>query len=169
MNSFWQQLEQLSLKLTPAVLTTFMVLLTTVPFRLPGINEIMPSFLFINIYYWGVFYPGILPYGFLFVLGLLQDTLGGTPLGVCSLVNLVAAFLLTTERRVLGKMLFGSVWFGFAVFLCFATLLQWGVMSIYFAKLLPIRSHLLQYCTTCLAYPLMHIVLTWVYRRIHQL
>jgi len=160
MHSFWQ-------RLIPPALTAFMVILAAVPLRIPGIHEVMPAFTLINIYYWGIFYPGILPYWFLCVVGLLEDTLAGMPLGVSSFVNLAVAFMLVKERRILGKMLFGSVWFGFMMLACFAMLLQWCVISIYFGRFVPIGDNVMQCMATCLAYPLLHLMLTKIYRRIY--
>jgi rod shape-determining protein MreD len=167
MQSFWQRIDQLSCKLTPSVLTVFMVLLAAVPLHIPGINQIMPLFALINIYYWGVYYPGVMPYPFLFALGLLQDTLTRTPLGVSSFVYMAFAFLLIVQRRIFGKMLFATVWFGFVTLSAIAVLLMWCIMSIYSLRWLPLGSSLLQWGMTCFSYPLLHLLLTRIYRRIH--
>ena len=167
MQSFWQKLDQLSCKLTPAVLTTFLVLLAAVPLHVPGISQIMPLFVLINIYYWGVYYPGVMPYGFLFALGLLQDTLERTPLGVSSFVYMAFAFLLVLQRRIFGKMIFSTVWLGFITLSFMAVMLMWAILSIYLFRWLPLSGPLLQWLMTCLSYPLMHMLLTRIYRRIY--
>ena len=165
MRSLKQQLEEFSHQFTPALITTAIVLITVIPLRIPGIKEIMPNLAFINIYYWGVFYPGTLPYGFLFALGILQDSLTGNPLGMSSFINMVFAFMLGARKRVFGQALFGSLWTGFAVLSLAAFALQWAVLSIYYGRLLPVEAHGIQWCSTALAYPLMHLLLTRLYHR----
>jgi rod shape-determining protein MreD len=167
MQSFWQKLEQFSCKVTPAALTSFLVLLASIPLHIPGINQIMPLFVLINIYYWGVYYPGVMPYGFLFVLGLLQDTLERLPLGVSSFVYMAFAFLLVLQRRVFGKMIFSTVWLGFITLSLIAVILMWAILSIYTLRWLPLAPPLLQWLMTCLSYPLIHMLLTRIYQRIH--
>jgi len=168
MQSFWQRVERVFCKLTPAALTMFLVFFAAVPMRVPGIAQFMPAFTLINIYYWGIFLPGALPYSFLFILGLLQDTFVGAPLGLSSFVNVLLAFFLTIERGNFGKIMFRSVWFGFAVLSGVILLLQWSILSFYFAKMLPVMGCFLQWVVTCLFYPLLHVLFTYVYRVIQQ-
>lgn len=164
MQSFRQRLEQASLKVTPAALTTIMVLLAAVPLRIPGSAQLMPVFALICIYYWDTFIPGLLPLVFLFALGLLEDTLTGLPLGVSSFVNIVFSLMLMRERRNFGKTMFGTLWLGFVSLSFLAIALQWLIMSIYLGRMLPLSGHLLQWVATCFAYPPVHMVLTRIYR-----
>jgi rod shape-determining protein MreD len=161
-------MEKLSVRMTPAACTALMVLLAAVPWHLPGISRVMPAFTLINIYYWGMFFPGALPYVFLFFLGLLQDTLVGTPLGLSSLINIVFA-LLIANRRLFGKMVFTTVWLGFCILVCVPLGLEWFILCIYSAKLLPLSEYGLLWGATCLAYPPLHLLLTRVYRMLKQL
>ncbi len=166
MEPFGQRLRQMSWYAVPAAVTMLMVLLSAVPWHIPGINSMMPAFALINIYYWGIFRPGALPYGFLFVLGLLQDVLVGTPLGISPFVNVSCAIMLAARRRIFGRMLFGAVWFGFAVWSCAALLMQWGIAGMYAGRVLPLGAYALQWGATCLVYPLLHRLLTRIYRAI---
>ena len=166
MQSLRKRLESLSLRITPAVLALVLVLLAAVPLHIPGAGQIMPMFALISIYYWNTVYVGALPFTFLFLLGLLEDTLTGLPLGVSSFVNLVFALMLMRERKNFGKTMFGTMWLGFVSLCLFAVVLQWVIMSIYLGKFLPVAGHLLQWVATCLAYPLVHLALTRIYRAV---
>ena len=166
MQSFRKRLELLSLKITPAVLSIIMVLLAAIPLHFPGAALVMPVFTLINIYYWNTFYAGALPLLFLFVLGILQDTLAGLPLGVSSFVNIVFALMLMRERHNFGKTVFGTMWLGFVSLSLLAFVLQWLIMSIYMAKLFPMSGLLLQWVSTCLAYPPVHLLLSRIYRAV---
>jgi rod shape-determining protein MreD len=164
MQSLWLKVERFSAAVTPAALTAFMVLLTAVPLHIPGWGQVMPAFALISIYYWDTFCPGMLPYTFLLALGLLEDTLSGLPLGVSSAVNIVFAVLLLREHRNFGRAQFGAVWFGFALLSLMAMGFEWIIMSFYLGRMLPVGAQLLQWIATCFAYPLMHSLLTRVYR-----
>jgi rod shape-determining protein MreD len=164
MQSFWHKLEYFSHKLIPCIITGLMALITVLPFPIAGISALMPSLTLINIYYWYLLYPGSMPYIFLFVLGILEDVLAGNPLGISSFINILFAFILMSKRRMLGKMLFGSIWFGFIVLSLGAELLKWGVISIYYNRALPIRDSFLIWEISCFFYPMFHIFLTRVYR-----
>ena len=154
--------------MTPAVLTAAMVVLAAIPLRIPGMPQLMPVFALINIYYWDTFVPGMLPYLFLFALGLLEDTLTGLPLGLSSFLNIVFALLLLRERKNVGKAVFGAVWLGFVSLSFIVFGLEWLIMSIYTARLLPVTAHLLQWLATCFAYPPVHLLLTRVYRSLRD-
>lgn len=163
-----QRLELFSVRITPAAITVLMVLLAAVPLKIPGASQVMPIFALICIYYWDTFYLGVLPYTFLFVLGLLEDTLTGLPLGVSSFVNIIFALMLLRERRNFGKTLFGTVWLGFVSLSLVACALEWLILSIYFGMMLPMAGHLLQWVSTCFVYPPMHLLFTRVYRAFHD-
>ncbi len=164
MQSFRQRLEHLSLRVTPAVITVLLVMFAAVPLRIPGAAQIMPIFALISIYYWGTFTPGTLPYLFLFALGLLEDTLTGTTMGVSSTINLGFALVLTWERNNFGKTLFGTLWLGFISLSLVAVMTEWLIMSISLGRMLPLAGHFLQWVATCLAYPPMHLIFTRIYR-----
>lgn len=165
MQTIWQKLERFSYMLAPMVVTACMALLASVRLHVPGLSEVMPAFVLINIYFWCLFCPGSLPYWFLFALGLVQDTLAGLPPGVTSLGNIVFVFLINAERHAFGKMLFGSVWFGFCVLSFSVFALEWVTLSLYSRLFLPPVSLLFPWAATCLAYPLMHVMLTHFYSR----
>jgi rod shape-determining protein MreD len=164
MPSLKQRLEGFSLRMTPAALTVLFVLLAAVPLRIPGATQLMPVFALICIYYWDTFSPGLLPFTFLFALGLLEDTLTGRPLGVSSFVDIVFALILLRERQNFGKTMFGTLWLGLVSLTLVAVAIKWVILSIYFGKALPIGVQLLQWVATCIVYPPMHLLLTRVYR-----
>jgi len=147
-------------------LTVLMVLLSAVPLHVPGAGEVTPSLPLIGVFYWGMFCPGALPYTFLFLLGIVQDVLAGTPLGITSLINLTFVCLLGAERKLFGSAVFGAVWLGFALLSGVATIAQWGVMSLYSGTAFPFGVHVVRWGATCLAYPPMHLALTQVYKRL---
>ncbi len=165
MQSFRKRIGQVSGKAFPATFTLIFLLLSIVLSRIPGFGQVMPLFTLINIYYWSMFYAGALPYWFLFILGLLQDTLTGQPLGFSSFINIVFAWMLADRMRIQSAPSFAVAWLKFAASACAVILLQWVVIGIYYGRILPLNIPALQWLSSCLAYPLMHVFLTCTYRK----
>jgi rod shape-determining protein MreD len=145
-----------------------MVLFGSVPVHLPGISLIITSFSIINIFYWCVFYPESLPYWFLFLLGILQDSLVGKPIGLSSFLYIIFALILMSKHRILSKNSFSAVWLGFIMYSGVITVLEWVVMSLYSGRALPIKELSIGWCLACLAYPIMHFFLSRIYRLHHE-
>jgi rod shape-determining protein MreD len=164
MRFIWQRLERFSLAVTPAALTVLMVLVSAVPLHIPGIGHMMPHLALISIYYWEMFCPGLMPFTFLMVLGLIEDTLHGMPLGVSSAVNIVFALMLIREQRTFGNARFKAVWLGFSLLSFLALALEWVIVSFYYGGILPVEAHLLRWVATCLCYPPLHLLLTRIQR-----
>ena len=167
MHYFWKKAEYWSVRLVPASATLFMVFFAAVLGKIPGFNQIMPMFTLINIYYWCVFYPRTLPYWFLFILGILQDTLTGVPLGFSSFFNIVFAWLLINKFRVFRNMSFAIVWLRFIILSVFVTFLQWFIMAIYYGNVMPVGTQIMMWLSSCFAYPIVHFLLTLIYRPRH--
>jgi rod shape-determining protein MreD len=169
MHSSYRRSEGFVARAVPSLLTLLVALLTAIPAHIFGSGEITPSFTLICIFYWGVYSPGALPYSFLFMLGLLQDALGGTPLGISSVIYLGMAYVLHAQRRLMGQALFGTIWMGCMLFTAMAALTQWGIMCLYSGIAYEIMPPLLRWVVTCIAYPPLHLLLTHVYKRIRKL
>jgi rod shape-determining protein MreD len=165
MQSFRKRIEQASGMALPAAIIILMLLLSAVLSHIAGLGQVMPLLTLINIYYWSVFYPGMLPYWLLFTLGILQDTLTGQPLGFSSFINIIFAWMLTGRLHMLIPPSFAMLWLRFALSACAMVLLEWVVMGIYYGRILPFNMPALQWLSSCLAYPPVHFFLASVYRR----
>ncbi|HEU5047071.1 MAG TPA: rod shape-determining protein MreD [Rickettsiales bacterium] len=127
--------------------------------RIPGGERVMPLFCMINIYYWCMVAPGSLPYLFLFFLGIAQDTLAGTPLGLSSFMDIVLAWVVINRFHTMGNVSFASVWLRFMIVAALLLAMGWCIMSLYYSRLLPIMFPLLKWGSSCLAYPVIHFLL----------
>ena len=83
---FWHRIDFLARRLTPFAITMLLVVLTQVPTRIPMFAEVAPVLALMSIYHWTVYRPELLPLYAVFFIGLVQDSLSGTPLGVHVLV-----------------------------------------------------------------------------------
>lgn len=168
MQPSWHWLERIIIRCIPASFTVLMLLFGSVLSRIPGAGQLMPLFNVINIYYWCIFFPGSLPYIFLFIIGILQDSLSGTPLGFSSFINVLFAWGLITRFNTMGNVSFATLWLRFIILSLAVIVMGWFIMSMYYSGLLSIRPQLLQWMSTCLAYPAIHFFLTRVYQRIRN-
>ena len=74
--------------LVPVAITVLLVIVSALPWRLPAFAEVTPAFVVMAIFYWTIYRPDRLPYAATFCVGLLQDLLTGTPLGMTALILL---------------------------------------------------------------------------------
>ncbi len=95
------------------------------------------------------------------MIGLLQDTLTGMPIGVNALVFLGVYGVVLSQRRFFAGKSFAVVWLGFAVVAAGAALSSWILVSVYYVTLVAPRPVLFQYLMTLGVFPL----LVWVFLR----
>ncbi len=166
MQSPYRRSESIIIQAVPALFTLVIALLSVIPFRLLGQTEITPAFTLMSVFYWCVYSPGALPYTFLFVLGLLQDALGGTPVGMSSLLLVLMAYIIQSQRKLMGRAVFGTVWGTCALMTGLATVVQWSIMCVYYAKTYDHVLPFTRWVATCITYPLMHLMLTYIYKHL---
>jgi rod shape-determining protein MreD len=90
-----------------------------------------------------------------FVLGLLQDSLVGLPLGVSACVLIAVHAAASTQRRFFVGKSFGVVWLGFAVVASLALALSWALTCIYYGALLAPDAVLFQTLITIGVFPIL--------------
>ncbi len=114
----------------PVFLTVVLIFFSVLPLPLPFYGLFAPSFALMSVYFWTVHRPELMPQSAVFVMGLLQDVLMGTPLGVNAVVLLVAHMAVLSRRRGLVGHPFWFLWWGFALLAPAAMALTWILMSI---------------------------------------
>jgi rod shape-determining protein MreD len=148
-------------RLMPMLTTVVCVLVSVVPAHLPAVT---PAFALMAIYHWTLYRPDLLPFGAVFAVGLLLDMLTGAPLGISSLVLLLAHALVLTQREHLLMRRFTVVWVGFLVVAAAAAVVQWVVVSLFYGMLLDVRAFLFQGVLTVATYPVVSYLLVRVQR-----
>ncbi len=156
-----QRIEQRLRHALPFISTLFLILLVATPTRLPGFASIAPQLPLVAIYYWAIYRPDLLRPWAAFVLGAIADVIGGTPLGVSSLVFLAVQGVAGSQRRILGRS-FLMAWWGFALTAAGCVVLEWIMSSLVIQKILPVRAAAFQYLMTLSIYPL----LAWAFVRV---
>ncbi|MCB2101763.1 MAG: rod shape-determining protein MreD, partial [Rhodobacterales bacterium] len=121
---------------TPFAITLLLTLVALVPLHVPGLVRITPMLTLIAIYHWAVLRPDLLPAWSVFFIGVLQDTLTGTPIGVSAVIFLSIYAGIGAQRRFLLGKSFAVLWLGFAVVSFTASLAGWALVSLYHLSLI---------------------------------
>ncbi len=123
-----EQLDHFARRFVPFAITMLLVLLGAIWLPVPQISAIAPSFALMAIFYWTIHRADLMPAAGVFALGLLQDILEGTPLGLSALVLLLGYALVRSQRRFLKDKSFVVHWAGFVVFALAVGLGKWIMM-----------------------------------------
>ena len=115
----------------PGLLTLLLVLLSVAPLRLPDYAAVTPGLVLISVFYWTVHRPDLFRPLHACILGLLDDVLSGSALGV----NAMVLVLVSQHRFFVGKG-FALVWSVFGVVAPLAIALT-ALLSLLAARVAP--------------------------------
>lgn len=151
----WHRVDALARHLTPFGLTLALVILGVLPLHVPGYERVVPLLPLMAVYHWSVHRPELLPAYAVFAIGLLQDSLGGAPIGVNAVVYLCVYGVVLSQRRFFVGKSFVIVWLGFAVVGAGAVGLSWLLVSAFNMTLVEPRAAVFQYLVTLGGFPLL--------------
>ena len=157
----WQRLDLWARRLSPFALTLILVIVSVVPFYMPGFSYIVPFLALMAVYHWAIFSPRLLPAYAVFFIGILQDCLSGTVLGVNAIVFLLTYSIVLSQRRFLAEKSFFIIWFGFSLILLVVIFLTWSLFSAYNVVLINPKSLFFQYFVSLGLFPL----ISWFFQR----
>lgn len=147
--------------LVPLALTLALAVLTVVPLRIPGFAPVTPALTVIAVYYWGIYRPDLFPLAAAFAIGVVQDILGGTPMGLTSLVLILVHALVGSQRRFFHGKTFLVEWWGFMLVAAGAAAAGWLLACMYFGAWVAPRPLGFQLLLTIALYP----VFGWLFAR----
>ena len=151
--------------LSPALVTLALVFAAQLPYGIPHFAQVTPIFALIAAFYWSIYRPEKLPPPAVLAIGLVQDILGGGPMGIVALMMLGVYGVGVSQRRFfLGKS-FAVEWFGFVVIGTSAIAAAWIVASLYYATFLAPGPLVAQALLTAALYPCMTWLFVCVQRR----
>jgi len=162
--AFWHRLDLWARSISPVGLSVFLILLSVVPTHIPGFASVVPHLALMSIFHWTVFRPDLMPIIAVFLLGLLQDSLTGAPMGLNTLVYLTIYGVVLSQRRFfLGKTFFVE-WLGFAIMCAGASLQAWVLLSAYHVYVMDAIPVVFQFLMSLACYP----ILAWFMGRWQQ-
>ena len=156
---FLQRLDSWARASAPLALTLIFVLIKVVPLRLPAYAVIAPDLVLMAVFYWTVHRPDLLRSWGAFVVGLLDDILTGTPLGVSSLVLLLVHWTIIAQHRAFRGMSFALLWFSFALIAAGAKVLVIALALVVGHGLIDPQVIFAQYAFTVAVYPLVSLLM----------
>ncbi len=152
------QLDRSARRLFPFALTILLVTLSVLPLPVPGYALVVPSFGLMSVYYWAIHRPDLMPAPAVFAIGLLEDILTGTPIGLGALTLLVVYGAMRNQRRPFFGKPFPVMWFGFLIVAPAATFGRWLLASALEGQIVPLEAPLIQLLLMLAIYPW----LTWL-------
>jgi len=151
--SLWLRLGRYALAVVPAVLTLLIAILGQLPFGIPHFAQVTPAFSLMAVYYWSIYRPDLLPAAVVFGIGLVQDVLSGTPLGLFAMALVLVRGIVVSQRRVFLGKTFAVEWWGFFLIACGTVGFTWLVASLFFVAFLPPGPAVVQALMTFACYP----------------
>jgi rod shape-determining protein MreD len=151
----WQRIDVLARQLTPFGLTLTLAIVALLPIPVPGVSAVTPLLTVMAVYHWSVARPELLPAHAVFLIGLAQDMLSASPVGLNAMVLLAVYGIVVWQHRFLTGKSFGIVWLGYAVVSAGATLLAWLLAALYFGEAMPVVALAIQYLVSLGLYPLL--------------
>jgi len=162
--AFWQHLDLWARNISPVGLTVVLILLNIIPTHIPGYASIVPQLALMAVFHWTVFRPDLFPLWAIFVIGILQDSLSGAPMGLNTMVFLTVYGVVLGQRRFfLGKTFFVE-WLGFSIIAAGAAFQAWVLLSAYYVYVVAPGPIIFQYFMTIAFYP----ILAWAMGRWHS-
>ncbi len=149
----WTRLDGTARGLAPFAFTVLLIVLGMVPLGIPNFAPITPALGVIAVFFWLVYRPDLMPAWAVFLVGLIQDLLGGGALGVGVFVLLVVYAALAGQRRYLAQANFFLVWLAFLPVAAGAFVLTWLFNSLIADALLAPEPAAFQYLSTVAFYP----------------
>jgi len=162
--SFWHRVDRFARDLTPFALTFLLLVISAIPFHIPGFAQVAPLLSMIGVYFWAVYRPDLMPAAAVFLIGLVHDFLSGLPVGISALIFLVVLGAALAQRSFFFGKSFVIVWIGFTFVAAGALALEWLLLSIVSGELIQVRSALYQFGLTIAVFP----VLSWMFTRWSQ-
>ncbi len=157
----WSRLDIIARSITPFGLTILLVLINVLPLQVPGLSRVMPLFPLMSIYLWAIHQPELMPSYAVFLVGFLQDTLIGTPIGLHILTYLIVYGTVVWQRRFLAGKPFAVIWVGFSLVAAGATAANWFLISLFYLTIIQPEALAYQYLLSLGSFPL----LSWFFMR----
>ena len=157
--SLWHRLDLLARQLTPSMLTLILVIISVVPIRILNFSTAVPLLPLMSVYHWAIFRPRLLPAYAVFLIGILQDILTGSPIGVNSLVFLLVYGAVLSQKKFFSGKSFFILWLGFSLIAAGASGLNWLAVSILNVSVVEFHTAAFQYLLTLGFFP----AVAWVF------
>jgi rod shape-determining protein MreD len=146
-------------RLLPVATTLLAAVISVLPLQIPGYAALTPAFILMAAYHWTIYRPDLLPPWALFAVGLTEDLLAGSPIGVNALLLLLSRVGVLSYRRYFVNRTFPFVWTGFTLLTVTAMVGLWVLHCLLDLSLLDFRSTVIRGALTIAIFPLASFLL----------
>jgi rod shape-determining protein MreD len=146
-------------RLLPVATTLLAAVISVLPVQIPGYAALTPVFTLMAAYHWTIYRPDLLPPAALFGIGLAEDLLAGSPVGVNALLLLLTRIAVLGYRRYFVNRNFPFVWTGFTLLTVLALFGLWALHCILDFSLLDFRNAIIRAALTIAIFPLASFML----------
>ena len=151
-------------RLLPVATTLLAAVISVLPLQIPGYAVLTPVFTLMAVYHWTIYRPDLLPPLALFAVGLTEDLLAGSPVGINPLLLLLSRVAVLGYRRYFVNRNFPFVWTGFVLLTVTAMVGLWALHCILALSLLDFRIAIVRAALTVAFFPLASFMLGRVQR-----
>ena len=137
----------------PVVTMLVLALIGSMPLGSFHTFEIFPMLNIIAIFYWTIYRPDLVPPVVLFLIGLIDDVVMGTPLGLMASVFLFAYGITLSQRQFFIGKPFYVTWLGFSIISAFSIFLIWVLLALFAGRLGVVIAPFIKYTITLLSFP----------------
>ena len=137
----------------PVLTMLLLALIGSMPLGSFHTFEIFPMLNIIVIFYWTVYRPDLVPPFVLFLIGLIDDVVMGTPLGLMASVFVLLYGLTLTQRQFFIGKSFYVTWLGFSIISAFCICLIWGLVALFAGRFGIVITPFIKYTITLLSFP----------------
>jgi rod shape-determining protein MreD len=141
-------------RMLPVATTLLAAVISVLPLQIPGYAALTPVFTLMAAYHWTIYRPDLLPPMALFAVGLTEDLLAGSPIGVNALLLLLTRIAVLSHRRYFVNRTFPFVWTGFALLAAIALLGLWALNCLLYLTFLDFRIAVIRAALTIAIFPL---------------
>ncbi|MBV8776415.1 MAG: rod shape-determining protein MreD [Alphaproteobacteria bacterium] len=153
-------------RMLPVATMLAAAVISVLPLQIPGYAALTPIFTLMAAYHWTIYRPDLLPPVALFAVGLTEDLLAGSPIGVNALLLLLTRMAVLGYRRYFVNRMFAFVWSGFALLTGVAAVGLWVTHCVLNLTLLDFRNTVIRGALTVAVFPLASFLLGRVQRAV---
>lgn len=124
----FQRLDKSARHLAPFLTSVILVMLSALPVYIPGYGQVAVDVGLMTVFYWAIYRPDLFPAIAAFVLGLWQDILVGSPIGLHALILLLANWAIVSQRTFFQGKSFAVIWWCFSLVALAASIVSWVIV-----------------------------------------
>ena len=146
----------------PFLLTIAVLLFGVTPIRIPGFSHITPMYGIVIIFYWSIYRPDLVGYGFGFTIGIFEDLLHGSHIGVSVMPILITQWIVFNQQKYFPDDSFITSWFAFFFVAFGAGLIKWLCFGfITDGGFMPILNLIVACLLTAIIFP----IISWIFSK----